>query len=255
MQSNTAVQRTSAPLFPFLDLKAHFGLIREDVLAAVTRVIDSQQFILGPEVDAFEREIADYIGVRHAIGCASGSDALILALMALEVSPGDEVITTPFTFVATAGAIARLQATPVFADIDPVTYNIEPAQIEAKITARTKAIMPVHLFGLAAEMDSIMEIANRHHLTVIEDAAQGIGSRYKGRMVGTIGEIGCFSFFPSKNLGGAGDGGIITTDDPGLADQFRMLRAHGSRKRYEYEVLGVNSRLDALQAAILRVKL
>lgn len=250
----------SAPIstrirLPFLDLKAQFAGIRAEVLAAVVRVLESQHFILGPEVEGLEEELARLTGCRFAIGCASGSDALLLALMALEIGPRDEVITTPFTFVATAGSIARLGALPVFVDIDPETFNIDPRQVEKAITPRSRAIMPVHLFGLPADMDSVLEIAAKHRLMVIEDSAQAIGARYRGKAVGTLGTFGCFSFFPSKNLGGAGDGGLITTDDPRLADCVRVLRAHGSRRKYDCEQLGMNSRLDALQAAILRVKL
>lgn len=241
--------------FDFLDLKAQFATIREDVLAAVTRVMESQHFILGPEVTQLEQEIAAKLGARYAIGCASGTDALILSLMAAEVGPGDEVITTPFSFIATAGSIAHVGAKPVFVDIDPITYNMDPALIEAAITSKTRAIMPVHLFGLPADLDPILEIAHAHDLLVIEDAAQAIGARYNGQYVGTIGDFGCFSFFPSKNLGGAGDGGLITTNDTALAERLRMLRVHGSHKKYYHEILGTNSRLDALQAAILRVKL
>ena len=243
------------PLIQFLDLKAQFDSIRDELLHAVETVFTSQQFILGKGVQALEEEIARYIGAPAAVGCASGTDALYLSLLALHIGPGDEVITTPFTFVATAGSIARTGAKPVFVDIDPRTYNIDPVKIEAAITDRTRAIMPVHLFGLAAELDEITAIAKRHNLAVVEDAAQAIGSTYKGKRVGNFGQCGCFSFFPSKNLGGAGDGGIITTDDPKIADELRLLRAHGSRKKYQYEILGTNSRLDALQAAVLRVKL
>ena len=224
-------------------------------MAAITRVMENQHFILGPEVEALEAEVAGVVECRHAIGCASGSDALLLALMALGVGARDEVITPPFSFVATAGSIARLGARPVFVDIDPDTYNLDPRRLEKAITPRTKAILPVHLFGLAAEMDPILEIAGRHELPVIEDAAQSIGARYHGKAVGSLGRFGCFSFFPSKNLGGAGDGGMVTTQDPQLAERVRMLRQHGSRTKYAYEMLGMNSRLDALQAAILRVKL
>jgi len=249
--------RSSSPIASllFLDLKAQFSGIREEVFAAVTGVLESQHFILGPEVEAFEREISAHTGARFAIGCASGSDALLLALLALKVRPGDEVITTPFTFVATAGAIARIGAKPVFVDIDPATFNIDPAQIENAITLRTRAILPVHLFGIAADMDAILEIAAKRELPVIEDAAQSIGARHRGEAVGNLGALGCFSFFPSKNLGGAGDGGMITTNDQKLAERLRLLRVHGSRKKYEYEIVGINSRLDALQATILRVKL
>lgn len=253
--TNTAVPAAVKPRFPFLDLKAQFAPMREEVMQAVTRVMESQQFILGPEVEALEKDLAAYVGCKHAIGCASGSDALLLPLMALNVGPGDEVITTPFTFVATAGAIARLHARPVFVDIDPVTFNIAPHAIERAITAKTKAIIPVHLFGLAADMKPVLEIAGRHGIHVIEDAAQAIGSKYEGRMAGAIGHFGCFSFFPSKNLGAAGDGGLVTCNDDRLAHTLRILRTHGSRTRYEYDLVGVNSRLDALQAAILRIKL
>lgn len=242
-------------MFPFLDLKAQFATIREEVMAAVTRVMESQHFIMGPEVSALEEEIKPHVSCRYVFGCASGSDALLLALMALDVGPGDDVITVPFTFVATAGAIARLHAKPVFIDIDPLTYNLDPAQLEAAITPRTRAIIPVHLFGLPADMDPVLEIAHRRRVPVIEDAAQAIGARYKGKPVGSLGTFGCFSFFPSKNLGGAGDGGLIATNDDLLANKLRVLRVHGSRNRYEYELLGINSRLDAIQAAILRVKL
>jgi dTDP-4-amino-4,6-dideoxygalactose transaminase len=243
------------PQFPFLDLKAQYATIREEVQKAVVDALDAQQFILGPDVAALESEIAAYVGCKYAIGCASGSDALLLGLMALGVGAGDEVIAPPFTFFATAGAIARLGARTVFVDIDPVTYNLDPKLLEAAITPRTKAIIPVHLFGLSAEMDEIQRIAGAHDLPVIEDAAQAIGAKYQGKAVGNIGTMGCFSFFPSKNLGGGGDGGMITTNSPELNDKLRLLRVHGSRKKYTYEVLGMNSRLDTLQAAILRVKL
>jgi dTDP-4-amino-4,6-dideoxygalactose transaminase len=246
----------SAPkmLFPFLDLKAEYALMKEDVRAAVDKVLDSQQFIMGPEVKQLEAEIAAFIGSTFAVACASGSDALLLALMALGVDSGDEVITPPFTFVATAGSIARLKAKPVFVDIDRETYNLDATRLEAAITSRTKAIMPVHLFGLPAEMEKINQIARAHRLPVIEDAAQSIGARYHDQYVGNIGVCGCFSFFPSKNLGGAGDGGMITTNDPELAERISVLRDHGSRKKYHYDLLGMNSRLDSLQAAILLVK-
>jgi dTDP-4-amino-4,6-dideoxygalactose transaminase len=250
-----AAASPSTPRFPFLDLKAQYADIRHEVLEAVTHTLESQHFILGPEVEAFEKEVGSATCCKFAIGCASGSDALNLALLALEIGRGDEVITTPFTFVASAGAIARVGAKPVFVDIDPQTYNIDPHAISKAVTPRTKAIIPVHLFGLAAEMNDIETIALDHKIAVIEDAAQAIGARYEGRSVGSIGLMGCFSFFPSKNLGGAGDGGMITTSDATLADRLRVLRVHGARKKYDYELLGVNSRLDALQAAVLRVKL
>ena len=246
--------RTHKPLFPFLDLKAEYATLKEQTLAAVEGVLESQQFIMGPEVEKFEAEVARFIGCTFTIGCASGSDALLLPLMALGVDSGDEVITTPFTFVATAGSIARLKAKPVFVDIDSQTCNLDCKQLEAAFTRNTKAIVPVHLFGLPAEMHSVMEIARAHRVAVIEDAAQAIGSRYHDKCVGNIGTFGCFSFFPSKNLGGAGDGGMITTNDPEFADRLSVLRNHGGREKYHYELLGMNSRLDALQAAILRVK-
>lgn len=240
---------------PFLDLKAQFASIRDEVLRAVEGVFESQRFILGPEVKLFEGEIAAVLGVPHAIGCASGSDALYLALLAKEIGVGDEVITTPFTFGATAGAIARTGATPVFVDIQRDSFNIDPKRIEAAITGKTRALIPVHLFGLAADMEPINALAKLHRLVVVEDAAQAIGGTYHDRPLGGWGDFGCFSFFPSKNLGCAGDGGLVTTCDADMADRLRLLRAHGSRHKYHYEILGTNSRLDALQAAILRVKL
>lgn len=240
---------------PFLDLKPQFIEIRSDLVAAVTRILESQHFILGPEVEALEHEVAEYVGAEFGIGCNSGSDALLLALMAIGIEPDDEIITSPFTFGATAGSIARLRARPVFVDICPDTFNVDERQLEAAITPLTRAIMPVHLFGLPANMDAVLDIAREHHLAVIEDAAQAIGARWKQKGVGSLGTFGCFSFFPSKNLGGAGDGGMITTNDPQLAHRLRVLRVHGTQKKYHYELLGINSRLDALQAAILRVKL
>ena len=246
--------RAHKPLFPFLDLKAEYATMKEQTLAAVHSVLESQQFIMGPEVEKLEAEVAGFIGCTFAIACASGSDALLLSLMSVGVGSGDEVITTPFTFVATAGSIARLKAKPVFVDIDPQTYNLDCKQLEAAFTRRTKAVIPVHLFGLPAEMSSVMEIARAQRVAVVEDAAQAIGSRYHDEHVGNIGTCGCFSFFPTKNLGGAGDGGMISTNDPEFADRLSVLRNHGSRERYHYELLGLNSRLDALQAAILRVK-
>jgi len=247
--------QTVKPAFPFLDLKAQFATIREEVMAAVTRVLESQQFILGPEVNQLEVEIAAKLDARYAIGCASGTDALILALMAAEIGPGDEVITTPFSFIATAGSIVQVGAKPVFVDIEAASFNLDPQKIETSITPKTRAIMPVHLFGLPADMNPILAIAKERKLLVIEDAAQAIGSRTKGKHAGTLGDFGCFSFFPSKNLGAAGDGGIITTNDSALAERLRMIRVHGSNQKYYHEVQGINSRLDALQAAILRVKL
>ena len=243
------------PLFDFLDLRAQFAPIRHEVITAITRVVESQYFILGPEVDQLEQDIAAKLGAKYAVGCASGTDALILALMAAGIGPGHEVITTPFSFIATAGSIAWVGAKPVFVDIDPLTFNIEARKIAAAITPQTRAIMPVHLFGLPADMDAILDIAKARKLLVIEDAAQAIGSRYGDRFIGTLGDFGCFSFFPSKNLGAAGDGGLITTNDAAFAERLRMLRMHGSKTKYFHETLGTNSRLDALQAAVLRVKL
>jgi dTDP-4-amino-4,6-dideoxygalactose transaminase len=246
----------AAPLqVEFLDLRAQFATLRAEVLEAATKVLESQQFVLGNEVKAFEEETAAVLDARYAVACASGSDALMLALMAVGIGPGAEVITSPFTYVATAGSIARVKATPVFVDIEPESFNINPLRVETAVTSRTRAIIPVHLFGLAAEIDPILRVAETRGIAVIEDAAQAISARYGGRCVGTIGTLGCFSFFPSKNLGGAGDGGLVTTEDPLLAERLRMLRVHGSRKKYHHEILGINSRLDALQAAILRVKL
>ena len=244
-----------APLFPFLDLQAQFESIRGEVMDAIARTMQSARFILGPEVQNLEAEIAQYIGCKFAIACASGSDALLLALMALGIGPGDEVITTPFTFVATAGSIARLGAIPVFVDIDPITYNLNVREVAKAMTLNTRAIIPVHLYGLAADMGPLLEIANSGGVDIIEDAAQALSAIWQDQKVGRIGRIGCFSFFPSKNLGCAGDGGMMTTNDADLADRLRLLRVHGSRSKYHCEVLGVNSRLDALQAAILRVKL
>ena len=249
------VRKAALPPMQFLDLKAQFETIRDDVSNAISSVLESQQFILGKEVQLLEDEIAGFLGVSHAVGCASGSDALYLALCALEIGPGDEVITTPFTFVATAGAIARTGAKPMFVDIEPTTFNIDPTLIAAAITKNTRAIIPVHLFGLPADINPILNIARAHELAVLEDAAQAIGASYQGRLVGGLGEFGAFSFFPSKNLGCTGDGGLVTARDGDMAERLRLLRAHGSRRKYHYEILGVNSRLDALQAAILRVKL
>ncbi len=240
---------------PLLDLKAQYATIRDEVRAAVDRVADSQYFILGPEVEALEREVAAYSQCRFGIGISSGTDALLAALLAIGIRPGDEVITTPYSFFATGGCIARLGAVPVFVDINPYSYNIEPARIEAAITPRTRAIIPVHLYGQVADMDPIMAIAARHNLYVIEDAAQAIGAEYGGRRAGSIGHMGCFSFFPSKNLGGFGDGGMVTTNDAALADQVRILRNHGAQPKYYHKFVGGNFRLDALQAAVLRVKL
>jgi len=240
---------------PLLNLKAQYATIRDEVRAAIDRVLDSQVFILGPEVEALEREIAAYCQCAHGVGVSSGTDALLVSLMAIGIKPGDEVITTPFTFFATAGAVARLGARPVFVDIDPRTYNIDPAHIAAVITGRTRAIIPVHLYGQVADMDPIMAIAQEAGLIVVEDAAQAIGAEYKGRRAGSIGHLGCLSFFPSKNLGGYGDGGMVVTNDPALADRIKLLRTQGYRPKYYNKVVGGNFRLDPIQAAVLRVKL
>jgi dTDP-4-amino-4,6-dideoxygalactose transaminase len=245
----------AAPRFDFLDLRAQFSTIRDEVMQAVAQVFESQHFILGPEVKLLEDEIAAKLGSKFAIGCASGTDALILSLLSAGIGQGDEVITTPFSFIATAGSIAYVGAKAVFVDIDPVTFNLNPALLEAAITPNTRAIMPVHLFGLPADMDRILAIARANNLVIIEDAAQAIGSRYGDRFTGTFGDYGCFSFFPSKNLGGAGDGGMIATNDPVIAERLQMLRVHGSKTKYFHEMIGTNSRLHALQAAVLRVKL
>ncbi|HOW86862.1 MAG TPA: DegT/DnrJ/EryC1/StrS family aminotransferase [Candidatus Aminicenantes bacterium] len=240
---------------PLLDLKAQYAAIREEIRPALDRVVESQFFILGPEVEALESEIAAYAGVRHAIGVSSGTDGLLVALMALGIKPGDEVVTTPFSFFATAGVIARLGAVPVFADIDPATFNIDPALLGRAITPRTRAILPVHLFGQCADMDPILAAARARGIPVVEDACQSIGAEYKGRKAGSLGDLGVFSFFPSKNLGGFGDGGMVVTNDPALSERIRLLRQHGSAKTYHHKLVGGNFRLDALQAAVLRVKL
>lgn len=240
---------------PLLDLKAQYDTIKDEITAAVLDVLKSQHFILGPKVEECERAIADYCQCAHGVGVSSGTDALLVCLMAENIGPGDEVITTPYTFFATVGAIARVGATPVFVDIDPRTYNIEPGGIEQRVTEKTRVIIPVHLFGQCADMDPILEIARRHKLVVIEDAAQAIGAEYKGRRAGSMGHYGCFSFFPSKNLGCAGDGGMVTTQDAERAERLRILRAHGSKPKYYHNLIGGNFRLDAIQAAIVLVKL
>ena len=240
---------------PLLDLKAQYATIKNEVLAAVAEVLESQRCIGGPKVEELEKRIAQVSDCRYAVGVSSGTDALLACLMSLEIGPGDEVITTPFTFFASPGSIARTGAKPVFVDIDPKTYNLDPERIEAAVTRNTKAIMPVHLFGQMADMDPIMEVANRHGLAVIEDAAQSISSTYKGRKAGSIGTTGCFSFFPSKNLGGIGDGGMVVTNDQSLCERLMILRDHGQKPQYYYHYIGGNFRLDPIQAAALLVKL
>jgi dTDP-4-amino-4,6-dideoxygalactose transaminase len=255
MPETTKMTKTTKMQVPLLDLKAQYEGLREELLASVGRVFESQGFVLGADVRALEEEIAAYTGARHAVGCASGSDALLLALMALDVRAGDEIVTTPYSFFATAGAIARLGARPVFVDIDPRTYNVDPEQIEPAINERTRALMPVHLYGQCAEMGALGEIASRRSVPVIEDAAQAIGAQDGSRGAGAMGEIGCLSFYPTKNLGGAGDGGMLTTNDDALAARLRSLRVHGESSKYHHKEIGFNSRLDTVQAAVLRVKL
>src|SRR6266496_4464413 len=239
---------------PLLDLQAQYRPLRDEILAAVTRVCDSQRFIMGPEIDALEGELSRQLGVKHAITVSSGTDAILLALMTLDIKPGDEVITPTYSFFATAGAVDRIGARPVLVDIDPATFNVDAAQAVAAITPRTKAIIPVHLFGLCADLDPIMDAANRAGIPVVEDAAQAIGSTYKTRPAGAIGAIGCFSFFPSKNLGAFGDAGLLTTNDDHLAKRAKLLRTHGMEPKYYHHLVGANFRMDALQAAVLRVK-
>jgi dTDP-4-amino-4,6-dideoxygalactose transaminase len=243
-----------APKVPLLDLQAQYRPLRAGILAAMTRVADSQRFIMGEEVAAFETEIAALLGIRHAVSVSSGTDALLLALMALGIKSGDEVITPTYSFFATAGAVARLGAHPVLVDIDPGTFNVDPAGVADAITPKTRAILPVHLFGQSADLDEILDIADRHDLPVVEDAAQAIGATYRDRPIGGIGCLGCFSFFPSKNLGAFGDAGLLTTNDDRLAARARLLRTHGMEPKYYHHVVGANFRMDALQAAVLRVK-
>ena len=240
---------------PLLDLQAQHRSIKAEIDKVVAEVFDSQYFILGPKVLELEKAIAAYCGCSYACGVSSGTDALLIALMAEGVGAGDEVITSPYTFFATAGSIARVGAKPVFVDMDPVTFNMNPSRVAAKINSRTKAIIPVHLYGQSVDMDPVMELAKKHKLAVIEDACQAIGTEYKGRRVGSIGHYGCFSFFPSKNLGGAGDGGMVTTSDPHRAAKLNSLRNHGMEPKYYHKMIGGNFRLDALQAAVLNVKL
>jgi dTDP-4-amino-4,6-dideoxygalactose transaminase len=240
---------------PLLDLSEQNAALRPEIEAAIGRVLDTNGFILGGEVAALEKELAAYCDTKYAIGCASGSDALLLALMALDVGPGDEVITTPYSFFATVSSITRLGATPVFVDIEPETFNMDVSQIESKITERTKAIEPVHLYGQCADMETLGEIAGKHRVPIVEDAAQAIGAEEDGKRAGAMGAIGCFSFYPSKNLGGMGDGGFMTTNDDAIAHKLNALRVHGSEERYYHKWVGLNSRLDGFQGATLRVKL
>ena len=240
---------------PLLDLKPQYEQIKEKVMPEIMKVIENQAFILGPRVEQTEKELAEYIGTKHSIGCSSGTDALILALMALDIGAGDEVITTPYTFFATASAIVRVGAKPVFIDIEPDTYLMDVTKIEAAITPNTKAIMPVHLFGQCVDMDPLMEIAKKKNLKVVEDACQAISAEYKGKQAGSIGDIGCFSFFPSKNLGCFGDGGLMTTNSDELSNRLKGLRVHGGTQQYHHQEVGINGRLDALQAAVISVKL
>lgn len=240
---------------PILDLKRQYKQIKQEVEQSVLQVLESGGYVLGKTVEDFENACANYLGVKHAIGVNSGTDALQLGLMVYDIGPGDEVITTCFSFYATAEVISTLGAKPVFVDIEPKTFNMDVRQIECKITQRTKAIIPVHLYGQSAEMDEIMEIAKKHNLAVIEDCAQSFGSKYKGKHTGSIGNVGAFSFFPTKNLGAAGDAGLVTTNDDELAEKIKILRVHGSKEKYYHDYIGMNSRLDALQAAILKIKL
>ncbi len=240
---------------PFIDLLPQHKTLRKDVLRAINAIADTQRFVLGENGRRLEEKIASYIGVGHAVGVASGSDALYLSLLALGIGEGDEVITTPFTFFATAGAVSRTGATPVFCDIDAATYNLDPSKIEAMLTRRTKAIIPVHLFGLPCDMTEMMRLAKRYRLKIIEDAAQSFGSTYHGEQTGSFGDASCLSFYPTKNLGGAGDGGMVVTRSKELADKLKLLRNHGSEKKYHHDLVGVNSRLDELQAAWLLIKM
>ncbi|MBN1908450.1 MAG: DegT/DnrJ/EryC1/StrS family aminotransferase [Pirellulales bacterium] len=257
-RSENRVSRTDAPAVqgvPLLDLSQQHAALMDEITDRLAAVCRSGQFVLGPEVTELENRVAEYCQVKHAVGCASGSDALLLALMACDVGPRDEVILPSFTFFATASAVTRLGATPVFADIDPATFNMDPASVQDRISPDTKAILPVHLFGQCADMDALNKIAASVDIPVIEDAAQAIGAEYRGQRAGSIGRIGCISFYPTKNLGGAGDGGMLTTNDDEVADRLRLLRGHGMRPRYYHHVIGINSRLDSFQAAFLNVKM
>jgi dTDP-4-amino-4,6-dideoxygalactose transaminase len=254
LERPAGASRPTLPV-PLLDTRREFEPLRREILEAVEAVCASGQYILGPEVARLEERLAAYCGAGHAVACASGSDALLLALMAYDIGPGDEVIVPSYTFFATASAVARLGARPIFVDIEPRHFNIDPSDVERQITPATRAIIPVHLFGQCAAMDAINALAARHGLRVIEDACQAIGAEYCGRRAGSLANVACFSFYPTKNLGGFGDGGLLTTSDAGLADRLRLLRVHGMQPRYYHQVLGINSRLDAIQAAVLNVKL
>lgn len=241
---------------PLLDLKLQYKSLKKELDEALIKVAESQYFILGPEVDKMEKAFCEYLQCKYAIGVSSGTDALLIALMAIDIQPGDEVIVPTYSFFATAGVISRMNATPVFADIDPVTFNLDPDEIEKRITKKTKAIIPVHLYGQSCDMNKIIEVAHRHNLKVIEDGAQAIGVQYKdGKFVGTIGDIGCYSFFPSKNLGCFGDGGLVVCNDDVLGEKLRILRVHGGKPKYYHKIIGGNFRIDAIQAAVLNVKL
>ena len=250
-----AAQSPAITSVPLLDLKRQHDPLQDEFVAALAKICQSGWFCLGPDVKQLEEEVAKYSQVKHAIGCGSGSDALLLALMALDLGPGDEVIVPSFTFFATASAVARLGATPVFADIDPVSFNIDPADVQRKVTSKTKAIIPVHLYGQCAEMDVLMQIGETMGIAVIEDAAQAIGAEFDGHRAGSMGHMGCFSFYPTKNLGGAGDAGMLTANDDTLAKKLQLLRVHGMEPRYYHGLIGVNSRMDSFQAAVLNVKL
>ena len=252
MSSVTAPAAVSVPL---LDLRKQYARIRDEVKRVTDELFESQMFILGPKVEAFEKAVAAYVGAKHAIGMSSGTDAQLAAMMALGIGPGDDVVTSPYTFFSSAGAVARLGARPVFCDIDPATFNVDPGRLARAITPKTKAIQPVHLFGQSADMDPILDMAKRKGIPVIEDACQSLGATYKGTKAGAMGTFGCFSFFPSKNLGGFGDGGLVTTDDADAAQTLRAMRMHGETSRYHHRFVGGNFRLDALQAAVLHVKL
>jgi len=242
-------------IVPLLDLKLQFAPLREAILAEIARVCDAQQFVLGPDVERFERAVADHLGIRHAVGVSSGTDALLISFMALGIGPGDEVITPAYSFFATAGCVWRLGAKPVFVDVDPASFNLRADAVARAVTPRTKAVVPVHLYGQMLDMPPLVALAQRHGFAIVEDACQSIGAARDGRLAGSLGDAGCFSFFPSKNLGAFGDGGLVTTDDAGMAARLRLLRGHGARTKYHHDIVGGNFRLDALQAAVLHVKL